>query len=284
MEHVISLTGYIKDEFTPDVKEIPDRIQKQVLLDCEMKLCPMCETPLHAFYTTKARKVVTILFDLSLQVKYKCCVNPECFACRSKVGFHNPELERTVLPQHRYALDVTLLLGHLIYKDHKTEFGAVDHLLKEHGIAISQPEVNYYKRLALAISEATMVSDPAKVKARLDELPMRIYTVDGTSSDRSKTLFIIREAITGTVLGTALLIEHDEVTIHKFLEGVFRQFGRPDYMVGDAESGLIAAVRNCYPDIQYHYCHQHFLKNMGKALMEDLAKGLNKAIKKKLSA
>ena len=67
----------------------------------------------------------------------------------------------------------------------------------------------------------------------------------------------------------------------EFLEEIFQKFGRPDFLIGDGERGLIGAVRKFYLDIPFQYCQQHFLKNMGKALMEDLIKKLNSVLKKK---
>jgi hypothetical protein len=200
--------------------------------------------------------------------------------CQKKMRIHNPELERFVHYDHRYAYDVILLIGHLIYHNFYTEQEVVQYLLEEHGIVLSQPDINHYKRIALAISEATLVCNTPQIRAGLAALPVRIYVLDGTNSNFSKTLFIVRELMTGMTLGVALLTEHDKETIHQFLESIFTQFGRPDFMVGDGERGVISAARKFYLEIPFQYCHQHFLKNLGKALMEDTEKDLNRILKK----
>lgn len=284
MPVVTSLIEYIKDEYIPKKKVIPERIKKYVVLKCFETCCPICGETLVPYYTSKPRKIITLECDLYLKVKYMQCDNGNCFTCKSHIGMHNPELDRIVLTKHHYAFDVTLLIGYLAYQDHKTELQIVTYLLEEHGIIISQPNVNHHKKIALAISEATLISNTKKVKMQLDKLPKRVYVLDGTSSNRSKTLFIIRELITGTVLGVSILTKHDEDTIKEFMENIFNQFGRPDFLVGDGERGLLAAVRNHCQDIPYQYCHTHFFKNMGKALMEELFKSLNKSLKKTLFA
>ncbi|MFO8017738.1 MAG: hypothetical protein R6U96_03830 [Promethearchaeia archaeon] len=58
--------------------------------------------------------------------------------------------------------------------------------------------------------------------------------------------------------------------MHEFMEEIFDAFGKPDGMVGDAETGLMAAVRKYHADIDYQYCYRHFLDNLGAELMEDL--------------
>jgi hypothetical protein len=275
-----SLIDFVQDDYVPKEKVIPERITKELLLKCEDIYCACCDAPLYPYYTTNTRFLVTVRFNIWLSVEYKQCTNPDCFMCQNKISVHNPELERFVYYDHRYAYDVILLIGHLIYQEHYTEQKVVTYLLENHGIRISQPDVNHNKRIALAISEATLISNADKVRKGLDALPFRVYSLDGTNSNFSKTLFIVRDLITGTVLGVALLTEHDKDTIHQFLETIFDRFGRPDYLVGDGERGLIAAARQFYLDIPFQYCQQHFLKNLGKALMEDVAKDLNKALKK----
>jgi len=280
MEITASLLDFIQDDYLPKEKVIPERITKDLLLECEQEFCAYCDAPLVKYYTTQPRLLVTLRFDIWLTVKNKHCINPECPMCQRKTAVHNPELERFVLYDHRYAYDVILLLGYLIYKKYYTEQGVIAYLLETHGIVITQPDVNHYKRIALAISEATLICNVDKVRKGLETLPFRVYSLDGTNSNFSKTLFIVRDLISGMVLGVAMLTEHDKDTIHQFLETIFTRFGRPDYLIGDGERGLIAAARQFYLDIPFQYCHQHFLKNLGKALMEEADKNLNKALKK----
>lgn len=277
MEKAINLIDFIKDEFIPEPKEIPERITKEVTLDLEYKFCPFCGQPLEYHYLSNARPLITLKYDLSLRVIHKRCVNEECIAFASKRNFYNPSLDLYMLPKKTYAMDVILLIGHLIQQEHYTEEEVRVYLLEEHGITISQPSVNNYKRIALALGEALLMGNEEKIKKGLDGLPVRVYSIDGLSSNRSRTLFVIRDLISGTVLGSALLDKHDADTIHNFMEAVFQKFGVPDYMVGDGERGLIGAIREFYPDIPYQYCQRHFLDNLGKALMEELYKALKKS-------
>lgn len=108
------------------------------------------------------------------------------------------------------------------------------------------------------------------------DLPVRVYSIDCLSSNKSKTLFVIRELISGTVLRSELLDKHDVDIIHDFMEAMFQKFGEHDYMVGDGERELIGATRKYYSHIPFQYCHRHFLDNIGKALMEDLYKSFKK--------
>lgn len=276
METVTNLIDYIKDEFVPEPKHIPERIKKELTLDLDVQFCPFCGHPLEYYFTNKPRLLVTIKYDISLRVVHRRCVNESCVAGVSNRRFYNPSLDLYMLPKKTYAMDVVLLIGYLIQQENKTEMEVVKYLLEEHGITISQPCVNKYKRVALALGEALLRGNAERIKSALDKMPFRVYSIDGLNSNRSRTLFVIRDLISGTVLGSALLDKHDAEAIRDFMEAVFQQFGVPDYMVGDGERGLMAAMRKYYPDIPYQYCHRHFLNNLGEDLMEDLYKALKK--------
>lgn len=276
MQRTISLLGFIKDEFVPEPKEIPERIVKKVILECEDEYCPFCGEKLVYHYLSNERPLITLEYDLLLRVVHKKCVNRECIAHTQKRNFYNRTFDLYILPKKKFSLDVILLIGYLINQNNFTEEKVVTYLLEEHGIVISQPSVNNYKRIALAIGESLILGNAEKIRKGLDKLPYRIYSIDGLSSNKSTTLFIIRDLISGTVLGSALLDGHDAETFHTFMESIFQKFGEPDIMIGDGEKGLIGCLRKYYSHIDYQYCQRHFLNNLGKALMEELYKAAKK--------
>lgn len=267
MTHVITLQDFIQDDFVPKPKEPPARPVEDVTLDYDEENCPLCNEPLEYWYLSTERTLIATKGDVNLQVVHKCCVNEECPACQQGRNFYNPVLDAYALPHRHLALDVTLLIGYLIFHDHKTEDGVVTYLWEQHGIRVTQPCVHSYKNLCLALGQALLVASSDKVQVALAKTPARVYTVDGVASNKSETLFIVRELTSGLTLGVALLDAHDADTIHAFLEQVFEAFGIPDFLVGDGQSGLISAARTYYPNIDYEYCHRHFLTNLGKALM-----------------
>lgn len=70
MEKAISLIDFIKDEFVPEPKQIPERIKKEVTLDLENNFFPFCGLPLEYHYLSNARPLITIKYDISLRVEY----------------------------------------------------------------------------------------------------------------------------------------------------------------------------------------------------------------------
>lgn len=150
-------------------------------------------------------------------------------------------------------MNVILLIGHLIQQKHYTEEEVVRCLLEEHGITIIQPSVNNHERIALALGETLIQGNEEKIKNGLDELSVRMYSIYSLSLNRSRTLFVLRDLIGRTVLGSTLLDKHDADAIYDFMEVVFQKFGVLNYMVSDGERGLIGAMRKYYRDILYQY-------------------------------
>ena len=105
---------------------------------------------------------MTIKYDISLKVIYKRCVNEECVATALNRRFYNPSLNLYRLSKKMYAIDIILLIGNLIQQENKTEEEVVKYLFEEHGITISQPSVNNYKRIALALGEALILGNAEK--------------------------------------------------------------------------------------------------------------------------
>ena len=236
----------------------------------EYIFCPFCGHPLEYHYKSNKKTLITLNYEIELHVIHRKCVNEECQACIVGRNFYNHSLDLYALPKRRFALDVTFLIGHLIHEENYTEEEVVEYLLNEHGISICQASVSNYNKICLALSETILANNPSKIKEGLDKLPFKIYTIDGLSSNKSRTLFVVRELLTGVILGMALLDNHDAKSMREFMEKIFQAFGKPDGMVGDGEKGLMRAVREYYDDIPYQYCQRHFLDNLGGALMKEL--------------
>ncbi len=270
METIRNLGPFVKDDYRPKPKEIPELNKKTIKIDMEYIFCPFCGHPLEYHYKSNKRTLITLNYEIELYVIHRKCVNEECQACIAGRNFYNHSLDLYALPKRRFALDVCFLIGYLIHEENFTEEEVVEYLLKEHGISICQASVSNYNKICLALSETILADNPSKIRKGLNKLPFKIYTIDGLSSNKSRTLFVVRELITGVILGTALLDNHDADSMHEFMEKIFQAFGKPKGMVGDGETGLMAAIRKYYDDILYHYCHRHFLDNLGGDLMEDL--------------
>ena len=111
------------------------------------------------------------------------------------------------------------------------------------------------------------VAGNADTVQRLAALPCRVYSLDGTNSNFSETLFIVRELITGLVLGMAILTEHDQDTIRCIPGRDFHTlWAARIFSWGMASGASLQTTREFYADIPFAYCQQHFLRNLGKVL------------------
>lgn len=71
MEIVTNLIDYIKDDFIPEPKQVPERIKKELTLDLKDAFCPFCGYPLEYYFTNNPGLLITIKYYITLRVVYK---------------------------------------------------------------------------------------------------------------------------------------------------------------------------------------------------------------------
>jgi len=76
------------------------------------------------------------------------------------------------------------------------------------------------------------------------------------------------DSISQIVLGNVKLPSEKAETIIPFLEQMKQRFGEPIASVHDMGAGILRAVRKVFPDRPDFICHYHFLRDIGKDLLE----------------
>ena len=87
METVTNLVDFIKDEFVPEPKRVPEQIKKDLTLDLEDNSCPFCGHSLEYYFTNKPRLLITLTHEITLRVVHRRCVNEKCIVALSKRRF-----------------------------------------------------------------------------------------------------------------------------------------------------------------------------------------------------
>ena len=106
-----------------------------------------------------------------------------------------------------------------------------------------------------------------------------MLSVDGAYSLRDKTLYIFRDAVTGTVLFADTA--GDEEELRPIFEWVLDAYGRPVAVVSDMEPALVGVIKELLPGVRHQLCQYHFLRNAGEKLMGDEYGDLSRAVKSK---
>ena len=92
--------------------------------------------------------------------------------------------------------------------------------------------------------------------------------LDGTCEGDSPHLMSSIDELSKIVLGNVKLPSENAPQITEFLEQLKNDYGIPIALVHDMGSAILKAVRAVFPGIPDYICHFHFLKDIGKDLLE----------------
>ncbi len=229
---------------------------------------------------TRRREVVTMeVGPLSVQETVV-----ECLRCNAERG--SEELAELVPPWSRYSYGVMVYVGRALFQQGKSEL-AVKEELKKHNIDIARSEIGYLgKRFVAYLSIAHRESAEA-LKTHLAHQGGYILHLDGTCEGDSPFLMTGLDGISGIVLHNVKIASEKAESITPLLQEVLASLGAPIGVVSDMSKGIDAAVREVFPKVPHFLCHFHFLRDIGKDLLEGDYDALRRslrgyALKKKL--
>ncbi|MFQ5676354.1 MAG: transposase, partial [bacterium] len=141
--------------------------------------------------------------------------------------------------------------------------------LADQNVSISDSEVTYLGKkfvIYLAIAHAQS-SDQLKVA--MIKRGGYILHLDGTCEGDSPHLCVGMDGLAEIVLGNIKLPSEKANQLIPFLRKIKEQYGNPIAIVSDMGKGIASAVEEVFPNVQVFICHSHFLRDLGKDLMED---------------
>ena len=107
-----------------------------------------------------------------------------------------------------------------------------------------------------------------------------ILHLDATYEDKSPLLMSGLDSIMKIVLGNCKILSEKSDNIIPFLKDIKDLFGEPLALVHDMSRGIIKAVSNVFPNTLDFICHFHFLRDIGKDLLETEYDNIRKRLTK----
>jgi hypothetical protein len=230
-------------------------------------VCPRCERALHI--SQHRRRFVYRLDGLMYSVdRDKRCPQRECPG-RSRI-YRPPQDIRLALPSMSYGLDVVVWVGegHLVRGESLRQLGRE---LNQKKVPIDQTQVGELLRTYLVLGRLCR-GDEAALRQRLLKRGGIVLMVDGVQhDDRSPVLYLCWDALSGTPLFGERKEFRGRDDLIPLLERVKAMDVPVIGIVTDKEKGLVPAVQAVFPEVPYHFCHTHFLKNCAKPMESDLS-------------
>ena len=200
-----------------------------------------------------------------------------CDGCRRTHG--SQELARLVPPGCNFGYDILVHVGRALFLRHRRSREISDELAAQN-VRISPSEVEYLaKKFVVYLAIAHRQAAPT-IKQAMRANGGYILHLDATCGGKEPLLMSSLDSISQIVLGNVKLPSEKAETIIPFLEQIKQLFGEPIASVHDMGAGILSAVRKVFPGRPDFICHYHFLRDIGKDLLEQDYDTIRKRLRK----
>jgi hypothetical protein len=199
------------------------------------------------------------------------CPNPESYAAE--------ELSRLAPSGCTFGYDVVIFVGKALFCLQRRTQEIVEEL-RSRNIRISAREVGYLgKKFVVYLALAHRQSAP-RLKEVMRDQGGYILHLDGTCERGGPMLMSSLDWISEIVLGNVKVPSEKTEEIIPFLEEIKSRYGVPLASVHDMGAGILAAVKKVFPGTLDFICHFHFLRDVGKDLLEEDYDAIRKRLRK----
>jgi hypothetical protein len=238
----------------------------------EMKFCTQCDIRLNVL---KTRERTVINMNTGLFVAHETILY-----CPQHGEIHRSEdLQRLVPFKGTYGYDVLVHVGKALYLRTMNE-QAIKKELKLRAINISESEIRYLGQKFIAYLTICHQQSQLKLRLKMALNGGYILHIDGTCEGDSPHLFTSMDEISGIILSSVKINSEKKEKIIPFLKDIQAKYGTPLAVVSDMGKGLIGAVEEVFPGILFFICHFHFLRDIGKDLLDDKYRDLRNRLTK----
>lgn len=224
------------------------------------EFCPRCHTRLKV-YRTDIRKIY--LLDIGQCKAHRTFMYcPDC-----KNVFPSEDFEKWVPSYANAGYDVMVLTGRLMLCEHHTMKETVLEL-KKRNVHISSSQVAYLAQRFIVYLSILHQHSASLLKRHIVEKGGYILHVDGTCDGDSPHLISAIDEVSNFVLANVKVPGESKEQVAPFLKEIKEQYGNPLAVSSDMGRGLLTGIAEVFPGVPHFICHFHFLRDLGKDLME----------------
>ncbi len=254
------------------LRRLCDGVQKQlstpflfpkfptINIEAEEIICS-CGGQLRVQKTQIREKIVTLqIGQFSLHETVKHC--PNC----QKI-FRNEGVKNLVPDFCNFGFDVIEHVGRSLFLEYRTLEEIVSALRKKN-VFVSDREVSYLGRKFIYYLAQAQADKSPEIQESLREKGGYVLHFDATCDGDSPHLLCAIAEQVGLVLGSVKVPSETTEATANFLNGIKELYGVPLAGVCDMLRANLAAFEIVFPGIKLFICHFHFLRDIGKDLME----------------
>jgi len=224
--------------------------------------CPHCQTPLQVS-KTRPRTIWTLAIG-PLKARETLL---ECPQCQNHTLYGSEDLNRLAPAHCNFGYDVMVFVGKGLFLRHRRDEELVSEL-RQRNVRLSASEVAYLgKKFIVYLALAHLQSSP-HLQRLMAQKGGYILHLDGTCEGGGPMLMSSLDSLSEIVLGNVKVPSEKAQEIIPFLQEIQRRFGDPLAAVHDMGTGILAAIKAVFPGVPDLICHFHFLRDLGKDLLE----------------
>jgi len=184
------------------------------------------------------------------------------------------------LAPHRctFGYDVIVYVGYALFVHCRSEKDIVKDLATKN-ISISDREVSFLGKKFVTYLAVAHRESRQKIRGAMEQRGGYILHVDGTCEADSPHLFSGLDGLSELVLDNVKIPSERAELLIPFFEQIKAQYGDPIASVHDMGKGILS-IAQVFPGKPDFICHFHFLRDIGKDLMEDEYKKIRDRLKK----
>ncbi len=227
----------------------------------DVRFCTQCGMRLHVLKTRK-RTVITLSTGLFI-------AHETYLVCPNHGEVHRSEdLQRLVPYKCKYGFDMLVHVGRSLML-HSMSEQVIKKELQLKAIKISESGIRYLGQKFIAYLTICHHQSQLKLRLKMARNGGYILHIDGTCEGDSPHLFTGMDEISGIILSSVKINSEKKEKIIPFLKDIQAKYGTPLAVVSDMGIGLLGAVKEVFPKTPSLICHFHFLRDIGKDLLDD---------------
>jgi transposase-like protein len=191
-----------------------------------------------------------------------------------------PEDFENIVPKYsNIGYDIIVFIGRLIFLEYHTLRETMQ-ALEGRNIHISSSEVAYLAQKFIIYLSILHKQARIKLKELIQKKGGYILHIDGTSEGASPHLISAIDEISNFVLANVKVPGESKEQVVPFLKEISEQYGSPLAITSDMGRAMLSAIAEVFPNTPHYICHFHFLRDLGKDLLEEQYSIIRNTLKK----
>lgn len=244
--------------------------QPQKRFEPSVEHCPHCQSLLKV-EKSRDRRLVTVDSDeLVTEIVKYCPVDGGRFVSES--------LRNMTPVRSPYSYDLLVRIGRLRYSKH-FQIGEIQEEIAWLGPFIPRSTLQrlcirflrYF--IAVHLENLPLFADYIRVNDGY------VLQIDGSQNHGRGTLLLVKDMMSGFRLFASRFPSENKDDLVVLLRYLKRIFGVPLVAIRDSGTGIVQALEEVFPSVYQVYCHFHFLRALGQALLDYYHKRFKKMLR-----